>query len=79
LRIFLAAVVGLAILAAILHSLVTRQLDPGGCQVPRMGPMYKKFDEFDTEHTRFASKYSLYLYREHGIDDWKKVCLWLAS
>jgi GPI inositol-deacylase len=73
-RIFLAAVVGLTILATILNSLVTRQLDLGGCQVPRMGPTYRRFDDFDTEHTRFASKYSLYLYREHGIDDWRKVC-----
>ncbi|RYP37245.1 hypothetical protein DL767_003064 [Monosporascus sp. MG133] len=27
----------------------------------------KEFNDFDTEHTRFASKYSLYLYREDGI------------
>ena len=23
---------------------------------------------FDTEHTRFASKYNLFLYREEGVD-----------
>lgn len=33
-----------------------------------MRPSYIHFSEFDTEHTRFASKYSLYLYREQGID-----------
>ena len=34
-----------------------------------MRPAYAKFSDFDTEHTRFASKYSLYLYREGGVDE----------
>lgn len=34
-----------------------------------MRPSYVRFSEFDTEHTRFATKYSLYLYREQGADD----------
>lgn len=34
-----------------------------------MRPSYVRFSEFDTEHTRFASKYSLYLYREQGAND----------
>ncbi len=34
-----------------------------------MRPAFAKFSDFDTEHTRFASKYSLYLYREGGIDE----------
>lgn len=34
-----------------------------------MAPMYAKLSGFDTEHTRFASKYSLYLYREGGVDE----------
>lgn len=32
-----------------------------------------RFEEFDTEHTRFATKYSLYLYREQGIENENKV------
>ncbi|KAL2024000.1 hypothetical protein VTK56DRAFT_235 [Thermocarpiscus australiensis] len=38
-----------------------------------MRPSYAKLNEFDTEHTRLASKYSLYLYREQGIDHDTKV------
>ena len=34
-----------------------------------MRPAFAKYSDFDTEHTRFASKYSLYLYREGGIDE----------
>ena len=33
-----------------------------------MAPAYLKLSGFDTEHSRFASKYSLYLYREEGVD-----------
>jgi len=29
-----------------------------------MRPSFAKLTDFDTEHTRFASKYSVYLYRE---------------
>lgn len=36
-------------------------------------PIYIKFSDFDTEHTRFASKYNLYLYREGGFDEDPKV------
>ncbi|KAM0325550.1 hypothetical protein ACHAQA_007537 [Verticillium albo-atrum] len=38
-----------------------------------MRPSYVRLREFDTEHTRFASKYSLYLYREQGIDTENKL------
>lgn len=38
-----------------------------------MRPSYARLNDFDTEHTRFASKYSLYLYREQGIDEDVKV------
>jgi GPI inositol-deacylase len=72
------ALVGLAFLAMILNSLVTRQIDPKGCRMSYMRPSYRKLDDFDTEHTRFASKYSLYLYREQGIDDENKVNLRVA-
>lgn len=35
-----------------------------------MTPTYIKLSGFDTEHSRFATKYSLYLYREEGIDEY---------
>ncbi len=57
------------ILLSIINSFVTRQLDPKGCRMSMMRPAFAKFSDFDTEHTRFASKYSLYLYREGGIDE----------
>lgn len=38
-----------------------------------MRAAFAKFDDFDTEHTRFATKYSLYLYREGGIDEDTRV------
>lgn len=34
-----------------------------------MSPRYIHLSDFDTEHTRFASKYSLYLYREGGVNE----------
>jgi len=64
---------GIALLATIFHSLVTRQREPKGCRMSYMRPSYARLQDFDTEHTRFASKYSLYLYREQGIDDDTKV------
>ena len=57
------------LLGVILHSFNTRQRDPKGCQMSMMIPAYVRLSDFDSEHTRFASKYSLYLYREQGIDE----------
>ncbi|KAJ2898848.1 uncharacterized protein MKZ38_003607 [Zalerion maritima] len=71
--VFLATVVGISFLVGILQSASSRQLDPKGCRMSYMRPSYRKFDDFDTEHTRFASKYSLYLYREMGIDNDRKI------
>lgn len=68
-----ASLIGLGLLFAILHSSVTRQVDPKGCRMSYMRPSYAKLDDFDTEHTRLAGKYSLYLYREQGIDRDTKV------
>ncbi|KAK3353469.1 PGAP1-like protein-domain-containing protein [Lasiosphaeria hispida] len=68
-----ASILGIGFLAAVLHSSVTRQLDSKGCRMSYMRPGYARLDDFDTEHTRFASKYSLYLYREQGIDHGSKV------
>ena len=69
----LTALLGTAILFIIVHSLMTRQLDPKGCRMSYMRPSYLRFSDFDTEHTRFATKYSLYLYREQGVDDASQV------
>ena len=55
------------------QSFMTRQLDTKGCEMSYMRPIFQEFDDFDTEHTRFASKYSLYLYREGGIDEDSRV------
>lgn len=60
-------------LFSIIHSFNTRQLDCKGCRMSYMRPSFAKLSEFDTEHTRFASKYSLYLYREGMIDEDTKV------
>ena len=56
-------------LYCVVRSVLTRQRDPKGCNMSYMSPMFAKLSDFDTEHTRFASKYSLYLYREEGIDE----------
>ena len=66
------AATAMVFLLAIIHSAVTRQLDPQGCVMSRMSPTYIKLSGFDTEHTRFATKYSLHLYREEGVDDYSK-------
>jgi glycosylphosphatidylinositol deacylase len=61
----------LAILSifVISHSFLTRQLDPKGCRMSYMRPDFARLEDFDTEHTRFASKYSVYLYREDMVDE----------
>jgi glycosylphosphatidylinositol deacylase len=63
----------------IIRAFLTRQKDPDGCQMSYMRAGYVAYPDFDTEHTRFASKYSLYLYREAGIDDDTRVRLSLTS
>jgi glycosylphosphatidylinositol deacylase len=55
------------------QSFLTRQSDVKGCGMSYMRPMYSRYTDFDTEHTRFASKYSLYLYREGGMDEDTRV------
>jgi GPI inositol-deacylase len=60
-------------LVAIIHSFVNRQLDTKGCRMSYMRPSFAKLSDFDTEHTRFASKYSVYLYREGMVDEDTKV------
>src|SRR5438045_4637246 len=69
----LTATCGLLLLAAMLHSFTNRQLDVKGCRMPYMRAGYAKLHDFDTEHTRFASKYSVYLYKELGVDEDTRV------
>lgn len=61
------------LLVAIIHSFIHRQLDCKGCRMSYMRPSFAKLSDFDTEHTRFASKYSVYLYREGNVDEDTKV------
>ena len=65
--------IAVSLLLSIIHSFATRQLDPKGCHMYYSKSIFIKFADFDTEHTRFASKYSLYLYRESEIDEDPKV------
>ena len=68
-----ATLLGIGLLVLMAQSFLNLQLDPKGCEMSYMRPAYHKFDDFDTEHTRFANKYSLYIYREGGIDDDRRV------
>ncbi|KAM5485655.1 GPI inositol deacylase [Microsporum canis] len=65
-------ILGLLLVFGIVQSYLTLQIDPQGCKTPSMLPTYIKLGGFDTEHTRFASKYNLYLYRERGVDDYSE-------
>lgn len=69
----LVSIVGLGFLATILNSSATRCLDAKGCIMSYMRPSYFKLGDFDTEHTRFGGKYSLYLYREQGVDEDEEI------
>ncbi|KAI9824422.1 MAG: GPI inositol deacylase [Thelocarpon impressellum] len=57
------------LMCLIVHSFATRQIDEKGCNMSYMRPSFAKLEDFDTEHTRFATKYSIYLYREGVIDE----------
>ncbi|KAG8528538.1 uncharacterized protein KY384_007456 [Bacidia gigantensis] len=78
--ILLTTALAIILLLTIVHAFITRQLDPKGCDMCWSRPMYIKFNDFDTEHTRFASKYSLYMIKEGIIDeDSKARCLEFAA
>ncbi|KAN0069070.1 PGAP1-like domain containing protein [Elaphomyces granulatus] len=62
------ASLGVLLLLSITYSFVNRDLGADGCDVPVMSPTYIRMVGFDAEHTHFASKYNLYLYREEGLD-----------
>ena len=68
-----ATALALLLLFSIIHSFATRQLDSKGCDMYYTRSIFFKFADFDTEHTRFATKYSLHLYREGGFDEDAKV------
>ena len=70
LRMMATTAVAVLLVLTTIHSSLTRQLDNQGCVMSRMRPTYIKLSGFDTEHTRFATKYSLYLYREEGVDEY---------
>lgn len=61
-------IAAITFLATIMRSFTERQAGHSGCGVPMMSPTFIRMLEFDTEHTRFASKYNLFLYREEGVD-----------
>jgi hypothetical protein len=65
---FILACLSVAFLGLVAHSFLNLQRDPKGCKMSFMYPSYAKLTDFDTEHTRFATKYSLYLYREQKMD-----------
>lgn len=69
------SITALAILALglIVQSFTSRQIDEKGCRMSYMRPAFAKLEDFDTEHTRFASKYSVYLYREAMVDEDTRV------
>ncbi|GAP93268.1 putative GPI inositol-deacylase [Rosellinia necatrix] len=67
------SIAGIALLISIVYSSTNLQCDPKGCRMSWMSPSFTRFSDFDTEHTRLAAKYSLYLYREQGIDNGPKV------
>jgi hypothetical protein len=71
---FILACLSLAFLGLIAHSVLNLQRDAKGCKMSFMYPSYAKLGDFDTEHTRFATKYSLYLYREQNMDVSMEVC-----
>ncbi|EMC96434.1 hypothetical protein BAUCODRAFT_33785 [Baudoinia panamericana UAMH 10762] len=68
-----ASACSILLLVVIVRSFLMLQLDPKGCAMSYMMPAFARFEDFDTEHTRFASKYSLYLYREGGVDEDTRV------
>lgn len=45
-----------------------RGADRPECRVVYMYPSYARIRSFDQTHTKYASKFSLYLYREQGLD-----------
>lgn len=71
-----ATILAVVLLFSIIHSFLSRQVDSKGCDMCYTGEIiFSEFRDFDTEHTRFATKYSLHLIREEGFDEDPKVRL----
>lgn len=58
----------LSLLITYLYNYRLQGTDLAGCRSVSMYPSYARVYGFDQTHTKFASKYSLYLYREQGKD-----------
>jgi len=68
-----------ALLLTLYQSVTQRQLDTKGGSMSYMASSFVRFSDFDTEHTRFATKYSLHLYREMGVDEDPRVSVCTSS
>jgi hypothetical protein len=66
-------VTSFVLLLGLYRSFTLRQLDPKGGSMSYMASSFVRFSDFDTEHTHFATKYSLHLYRELGVDEDPRV------
>ncbi|KAL2315260.1 GPI inositol-deacylase [Schizosaccharomyces pombe] len=62
------AIIAILLLLVILHSFQGRPQD-NGCGKSYVWPSYVRFVDFDERYTRFANKYSLYLYREKSVEE----------
>lgn len=71
--VFLILSAAVALMLTVWRSFTTLQLDPKGGSMSYMASAFVRFPEFDTEHTPFATKYNLYLYREMGLDEDPRV------
>jgi hypothetical protein len=70
---FLILFAAVAFMLTVWRSFTTRQLDTKGGSMSYMASAFVRFPDFDTEHTPFATKYNLYLYREMGLDEDPRV------
>lgn len=70
-HLYILAAVGLAFLGVTAHLYAygpLQAVDSIGCRSTYMFPSYARIKSFDESHTKYALKYSLYLYREQGKD-----------
>ncbi|EPY49694.1 GPI inositol deacylase [Schizosaccharomyces cryophilus OY26] len=63
---FYVALISVALLCLILHSFISRPQDKS-CETATVWPSYARFLDFDNRYTRFADRYTLYLYRERSV------------
>ncbi|ORX67375.1 PGAP1-domain-containing protein, partial [Basidiobolus meristosporus CBS 931.73] len=66
--VILVALATLTCFGLVLDSFLNHQLDPRGCEMSYMRPVFLKQNDFNQSHTIYTKKYELYLYREHGYD-----------